>query len=282
VRKDFGLFRDTIGGLTSRRIQRNFAAMRMTLAPALLVALTATLLAAPTNKLVAVGTNAPGGKKVPALVLTNSVVIVSNAPAVETNKVTIKDLILLPAFTNNAGMVMVKIASSTWAGKYEVTQEEYRKITAGSPSQFAGDRNPVDSVSWNEAMAFCAKLNDAESKEDMLPEGMGYTLPTQATWETMAASSGANLSATSDGKSRTGTAPVGSLGENALGLCDVRGNVWEWCLDPQDKPFRVLRGAAWDTSYEPQLRPEFRWYSNGPDDKKNNFGFRVILVAAPK
>jgi formylglycine-generating enzyme required for sulfatase activity len=60
----------------------------------------------------------------------------------------------------------------------------------------------------------------------------------------------------------------------------MRGNVWEFCLEPQDKPFRVLRGGAWNSSYEPNLRTEFRWYAQSPDDGKEYFGFRCIL--APK
>lgn len=256
--------------------------MRLTLALALLAGFLSSSFAAPkTNNIIVVGTNA-ATKKLPAVALTNAPVATNAIVVVETNKVTIKDLLLLPAFTNASGVVMVKVTPRAWVGKYEVTQEEYQKIAGSNPSQFRGDRNPVDSVSWNEALAFCARLNDAELKEEMLPEGMTYTLPTQGQWEAFSAGTDLNLAVTSNGTSRKGTSPVGSLGENGLGLCDVRGNVWEWCLDPQDKPFRVLRGAGWDTSYEPQLRPEFRWFGNGPDDKKNDYGFRCVLVAAPK
>src|ERR1043166_6723113 len=79
----------------------------------------------------------------------------------------IKDLMLEPVFTNASEMVMVKISPSMWAGKYLVTQEEYQKVAGGNPSQFGGARNPVDSGSWNDARNFCAKLNEAERKDDM-------------------------------------------------------------------------------------------------------------------
>lgn len=192
----------------------------------------------------------------------------------------IKELIKLPAFTNSSGLVMVKISDALWAAKYEVTQEAYQKVAGGNPSQFRDGNKPVDSVSWNDAMSFCQKLTEAERKEDLLPDGFAYTLPTQAQWEGFAAGVDLKDAVTGSGANRSGTAPVGSLGPNGSGLYDVRGNVWEWCLDPQDKPFRVARGAAWDTFIEVNLRPEFRWYSNGPDDRKNSIGFRCVL--APK
>ncbi len=195
-----------------------------------------------------------------------------------TNKVDIAELMKGSSFTNSIGMVMVKVSPSLWAGKYDVTQEEYQKVMGSNPSQFKGDRNPVDSVSWNDAKAFCAKLNEIEGKEEMLPEGMTYSLPTQSQWETLMAGASLDDAVNSMASRRSGPAAVGSLNPNSLGLYDTRGNMWQWCLDPDDKPYRVLRGGAWDTFVEVNMRPEFRWYSDGPDDRKNTFSFRCVLV----
>jgi formylglycine-generating enzyme required for sulfatase activity len=123
---------------------------------------------------------------------------------------------------------------------------------------------------------FCAKLTEAEAAKKMLPEGMAYTLPTQAQWEALAAGADLKNAVTGSGTRRATTAPAGSLGATGPGLYDIRGNVCEWCLDPQDKPFRVARGGAWDTFIEINLRPEFRWYA-APEERKNNIGFRVVL-----
>jgi len=202
------------------------------------------------------------------------------ASAASTNKPDIKELMKGNSFTNGVGMAMVKISPTLWAGRFDVTQEEYQKVAGSNPSQFPGDRNPVDSVSWNDAGDFCAKLTERERKEEMLPEGFVYSLPTQAQWELLSAGAELKDAATSMGTRRNGTAPVGSLGANSLGLYDTRGNVWQWCLDPQDKPYRVLRGGAWDTIAEPSSRLEFRWYSQSPDEKQNDFGFRVVLEPA--
>jgi formylglycine-generating enzyme required for sulfatase activity len=202
----------------------------------------------------------------------------NTAAAASTNKPDIKELIKGPGFTNDTGIVMMKISPILWAGKFEVTQEEYQKVMGSNPSDFKGERNPVDSVSWNDSQGFCAKLNEAEKKADLLPEGFVYSLPTQAQWETLMDGADLKDAVTSETSSRSGTASVGSLKPNSLGLYDTRGNVWEFCLDPEDKPYRVLRGGAWDTSVEINLRPEFRWYSNGPDDRKNIYGLRCVLV----
>ena len=198
----------------------------------------------------------------------------------EPKKPELKTLLALPGFTNDTGMVLVKVSDALWVGVHEVTQKEYQKISGGNPSQFAGDQHPVDSVSWTDAMNFCARLDEAESKAKLLPEGFGYTLPTQAQWESLAASAELKDAVTSVSATRSSTAPVGSLGATGPGIYDIRGNVWEWCLDPQDQPYRVLRGAAWNSWIEINLRREFRWYSDGPDQKKNTFGFRCVL--APK
>ena len=202
----------------------------------------------------------------------------SNAPLGATNKITIKDLMKEASFTNSSGMVMVKISPIMWVGKYEVTQEEYQKVAGGNPSQFVADRNPVDSVSYNDALKFCGQLNEAETKEEMLPEGFRYTLPTQSQFQGFMASASLNDAVTSQGATRSGPAQVGTRGPNGQGLYDIRGNVMEWCLDPEDKPYRVLLGGAWDTSIEVNLRPEFRVYSKGPDDRQNDYGFRCVLV----
>ena len=184
--------------------------------------------------------------------------------------------------TNSVGIVLVKISSGLWAGKYATTQDAYQQVMNANPSMFPGGQNPVDSVSWDNAVDFCSKLT-AKEKQD-LPAGYAYSLPTQAQWETLVANASlADAVMKLNNGNISSTAPVGSLGPNGLGLYDMRGNVWEWCLDAHDSAVHVLRGGAWDTVAEPSSRIAFRWYFSIAHDKpRNTFGFRVVLEPSGK
>jgi formylglycine-generating enzyme required for sulfatase activity len=180
--------------------------------------------------------------------------------------------------TNTVGIVLVKISPQLWAGKYEVTQDSYEKVTGKNPSVFKGGQNPVDSVTWNDATAFCSKLTEQENKLDQLPAGFSYSLPTEAQWEKLVDNASLDDAIMSlNGNHRTSTVPVGTLKPNSLGLYDTRGNVMEWCLDSNDPTqYHVLRGGSWNTWLEPNSRIAFRWYAK-PNEATNTFGFRVVL-----
>jgi formylglycine-generating enzyme required for sulfatase activity len=196
---------------------------------------------------------------------------------------TLKELMAAnTVITNTVGIVLVKISPGLWAGKFETTQSTYQKIAHGNPSTFKGMEKPVDSVSWNDAMAFCGKLTAMEQVDKQLPDGFSYTLPTQDQWlRLMGDASLKNAVMKLNDPHCTATATVGSGGANSLGLCDTRGNVMEWCADSSDNSTRILKGGAWDTFLEVNARPEFRWHAP-PDEKKNSYGFRVILTSSPQ
>jgi formylglycine-generating enzyme required for sulfatase activity len=62
-----------------------------------------------------------------------------------------------------------------YMGTCEVTQEQWEKAMGSNPSHFKGPKNPVDSVSSEDAQAFIKKLNTM---------GLGtFRLPTEAEWE---------------------------------------------------------------------------------------------------
>ena len=170
---------------------------------------------------------------------------------------------------------MVKVPGAEyWVGKYEVTQRQYEEIAGENPSRFKDADYPVDSVSWDDAVAFCEKLTARELTAHRLPQGYAYDLPTDAQWDQFAAGTDLKDAALSLTQARTGPQKVGGSAPNSLGLFDVAGNVWEWCRDwynndirkkdtNRDLPtsltdaeaaalgpeetFKVLRGGSWDT-----------------------------------
>jgi formylglycine-generating enzyme required for sulfatase activity len=126
-----------------------------------------------------------------------------------------------------------------WMGRHEVTQQQWRRLMGSNPSDAnrCGNQCPVEEVSWNQAVEFARKLS--------AKTGYLFRLPTEAEWEYVCRSSGKNqpyaggVSAdalawykeNADG----GPHAVGRKLPNDLGIFDMSGNVWEWCLDSFDK-----------------------------------------------
>lgn len=173
-------------------------------------------------------------------------------------------------------------------GRYPITQAQWRAV-AGLPQlerrldhepHFTGDALPMESISWHDAVEFCARLARVT--------GRPYRLPSEAEWEyacragttspfhygetitpdlvnydgnypyphrdfsdflahppwgAMWLAKGLALAGFvgSKGLYRGTTTPVGSVGyPNFFGLYDMHGNVSEWC---QDTPHNDYAGA---------------------------------------
>ena len=204
----------------------------------------------------------------------------------------------------------VTLTQGYWLGKYEVTQAQYEAVMGTNPSGIKGDDLPVQKVSWNDAMEFCATLTKIEKAAGRLPFGYEYTLPTEAQWEyacragtTTALNSGKNLSSEEKcpemdevgwyvGNSDETTHPVGQKKPNAWGLYDMHGNVYEWCLDwygedepassvtdptgPETGSTRLIRGGTWN-EVATFCRSAFRNYTT-PTASDSYIGFRVALA----
>ena len=157
-----------------------------------------------------------------------------------------------------------------YMGKYAVTQAQWIAVARLAKvkqdlkpelSDFNGENRPVERVSWDDAIEFCARLGKKTGKK--------YRLPSEAEWE-YACRAGTSTpfhfgeTITTDlvnydgnypypcapkGKYREQTTDVGSFPPNAFGLYDMHGNVWEWCQDVWHENYNnaPTDGSAWET-----------------------------------
>jgi formylglycine-generating enzyme required for sulfatase activity len=175
----------------------------------------------------------------------------------------------------------VAIAQGFYMEKYEVTQSQWKAVMGQNPSRFRGDNLPVEMVSWDDAMAFIARLNAQR-------DGYNYRLPTEAEWEyACRAGTSRDYAGDPDGiawyannsgqlhldaaeifltdphnyekriaDNRGQTHPVGSKLPNSFGLFDMLGNVAEWCQDWYHPSYHgaPIDGSAWLSGGEQQTR----------------------------
>ena len=207
--------------------------------------------------------------------------------------------------------------STFFMGRYPVTQAQWRFVAElpqvkqnlnPNPSHFTGADRPVERVSWYDAVEFCDRLS-IYTRQD-------YRLPSEAEWE-YACRAGTTIpfyfgrTLTTDlanydgnytyadgskGEYRQETTPVDQFGiANAFGLCDMHGNVWEWCedywhgsyegapidgsawLSEKENVGRVMRGGSWSSN--PMYCRSASRYLETPDLAVNSFGFRVVCHA---
>jgi formylglycine-generating enzyme required for sulfatase activity/uncharacterized caspase-like protein len=203
-----------------------------------------------------------------------------------------------------------------WMGRYAVTQAQWKVVASWpmvqtdlneDPSKFKGANRPVESISWDEAVEFCARMSKRLRRE--------YRLPSEAEWEYACRGGSktpfhfgeaitteiANYDGSFDyGKVskesyRQETTEVGRFKvANAYGLYDMHGNVWEWCQDHWHESYkespidgsawvaggdelkRILRGGSW--YYFPRgCRSAYRYWDD-QDVRYNGIGLRIVLV----
>ncbi|MGL4853707.1 MAG: SUMF1/EgtB/PvdO family nonheme iron enzyme, partial [Lentisphaeria bacterium] len=208
-----------------------------------------------------------------------------------------------------------QISQGFWIAESEVTQQLYESIMNENPSGFVNPNNPVERVSWHKAMEFCKKYTSLLQKQNIILPTDFVTLPTEAQWEYAAKAGlssiftfGDNLTSSQanfdgllsfngePGQYKATTVAVKSYPPNKLGLYDMHGNVFEWCLDnyrhghqansseanidhsgpANNTGEHVLKGGSWK-SYAKNCRISSR-YNRPASAIDNRIGFRFVIV----
>jgi formylglycine-generating enzyme required for sulfatase activity len=201
-------------------------------------------------------------------------------------------------------------------GKFPVTQAQWQAVAGFAkvnidlnpePSYFKGANRPVEQLSWDDAVEFCARLSQKT--------GRIYRLPSEAEWE-YACRAGTTTPyyfgeiittdlANYNGDCTYGSAPkgeyrqqttdVGKFPANPFGLFDMCGNIWEWCQDEWHnnynqvanngsatfsgiKSVKLLRGGSW--SYYPANCRSANRNRYTAKTRLYDVGFRVVFVSA--
>ena len=149
-----------------------------------------------------------------------------------------------PERRDNESLHHVTLSQGFWLADTVCTQRFWQVVIQKRPSRFEGESLPVENISWNDANTFCERLNQ-------LFPSFGACLPSEAQWE-YACRAGSKTAfwwgdilsveqANYDGdapyaKGKHGTSAgetvdVMKFVRNPWGLCQMHGNVDEWCSD---------------------------------------------------
>ncbi len=210
-----------------------------------------------------------------------------------------------------------------WIGRYPVTNAQFARFIEGggyrnrsywteagwerresqgwtqprywNDGKYNDPAQPVVSVSWYEAVAYCRWLSERS--------GLPVALPSEAQWEKAARGTDGCIYPWGDqeptdklcnsGQNVGRTTPVGEYspaGDSPYGCADMAGNVWEWTSslfnpypydpedgreDPDSTGTRVLRGGAFvDSNVVVRCSARYNYY---PYDHYRNYGFRVVV-----
>ena len=194
----------------------------------------------------------------------------------------------------------------------EITQIQYETVMGSNPAYNKEyENNPVERVTWFDAISFCNKLSEKLGLESCynLSSGEcdmtknGFRLPTEAEWEYACRSATGSEYYTGDGprvvvgaawfvaNSQEKSHQVGRKTPNAWGLYDMHGNVWEWCNDwygkdyygksPEKNPAgpssgsdRVIRGGSWIENAKGCRSARRKGFN--PKKDYSDIGFRIV------
>ena len=210
--------------------------------------------------------------------------------------------------------VDVTLTKPFFIGVFEVTQKQWQLVTGSNPSNFSGDKKPVERVSYN---AIRGSTNGAQwpasnavDSSSFLGKlrartGLDFDLPTEAQWEY--ACRAGTTTTYSYGDSANGnymwyssnssnqTHDVGTKQPNPWCLYDMYGNVYEHCLDwyassldggtdpkgPSSGSCREIRGGCYSSLASDCPTSHRIWVRGTPSNSTDETGFRLARAINP-
>ncbi len=203
---------------------------------------------------------------------------------------------------------LVTLTRDFYMAKTELTQGQWKGLMKSQPWSGkdyvkTGANIAASYLSWEDAQKYCAAMNQRYSHGSWK-----FRLPTEAEWEYCCRADNSSVFCFGESESGLGAYAwyeknawdvgqkyahaVAAKKANAWGLCDMHGNVWEWCQDwygeyggtsknpegPSSGSSRVNRGGSWHGKAQYCRSAHRRRYS--PDNRYYSLGFRLVL--APK
>jgi formylglycine-generating enzyme required for sulfatase activity len=195
---------------------------------------------------------------------------------------------------------MVTWTKGRWLADAPVTQALWEAVMGKNPSRFKGADRPVEQVSWDDCQRFLRLLRKPAP-------GLAARMPTEAEWEYACRAGTVTATWLGDDAALLGriawyqdnsgdeTHPVRTKAPNPLGLYDMLGNVFEWCVDiwveysaddlvnpgaiANAGSDRVFRGASWILGKRGVRSADRRAF--GPGLKDEDLGFRLARGHEP-
>ncbi len=195
----------------------------------------------------------------------------------------------------------VTLTEDYYISTTEVTQDLYEAVMGNNPSgSVVGEKYPVARVSYYEALQFCENLSTIT--------GRNFSLPSEAQWEyaargghlapepqpTYAGSNDIDKVAWYKDNSGQEAHPIAQKRPNILGLYDMSGNVYEWCLDKYNNysaedqvdpitrnsgySYYITRGGCYSHSFGPRSCTVSSRKSYLPEAQLDIIGLRIIMM----
>ena len=197
-----------------------------------------------------------------------------------------------------AGLFQQCVDAGGCSGYYHHTYQDNEGCNLGAPGR---QEHPMNCIEWQGTVEFALWLSGVT--------GRIYRLPYEAEWEYAGKNLGQELMfpwgnfdywgyeegiclyVNCGEESLTSAVCSKTAGNTDQGLCDMSGNVMEWCMDwydaeyyipslqddpqgPESGSYRVLRGGAWNNFWHEQ-RLSTRFY-NKPSYWNSVRGFRLV------